>query len=96
MAKNEQAEKDFMEYRDMMMSTLEGAGVGFVGYMWEPELDLGIGFNSKDCDAADALVCICRIAKAFHLDPDAIHEAMVKLSKEGDENRDGKNTGNTY
>jgi len=80
-AKPPMTREDFIDLKETIKATLDSAGVGFVCYIWSEELDLGSGCNSSNADVGDGLVCIYRIAKAFGIDQDRMHEAMVEYAK---------------
>lgn len=81
----EQTRQDFIDLKELIAGTLEHDGASFILYMWNEKLDLSIGASSADADTGDALLAISRIAKAFKINPDALHEALIETYKTNEE-----------
>ena len=56
--------------------TIANKDIGYVFYIFDKsEGGGGMGFNSKNCDAGDAMVAIRRIAEQFGIDLELLVEA---------------------
>ena len=64
---------------DTMLATFQAIAnkdIGYVFYIFDKSEDGGgTGFNSRNCDAGDAMVAIRRIAERFGIDLGSLAEA---------------------
>ena len=65
---------------DVMFEAFKAAatdGIGCIVYVFDRREDGGgTGFNSKNCDAGDAMVAIKRIAERFDIDLEVLSGAI--------------------
>ena len=68
-----------MDDKQKLLATFEAIAnkdIGYVFYLFDKSEDGGsTGFNSKNCDAGDAMVAIRRIAERFGIDLELLVEA---------------------
>jgi len=79
--------EDFIDLKETIEGTLANAGIEFICYMWNEELDLGVSLASNNADIYDILLALSRIARGFNIKPNVLSYALQKeLDGDGEQN----------